>query len=403
MSAHKELLQVVSDLVAFNTVSHIDNPAEDQGTRQIADYIIDYSRLHGFAVNAFTYPARSGGAAEKVNLIITKGGDVPKLALSGHMDTVAVDQQKWQETKEAFCLTLKDGKYYGRGAADMKAFLAIAMVAGAQIKEAELSAPFGLYFTSDEEIGCIGVSELFGIGDVKEYSLIAPVPQYVVIGEPTKLTPINAHKGYLFISVKLGGKPGHSSDPDLGRSVVKLALPQVIQRLNRLEEKLRYITDPEGRFTPNFPTLNQGVVDTGKDAAKNKIAAGCEILLEIRLVPGQDVDETFRVVKMAVESVVSGIDGITADVSLKRRSTPPMLTASSSLVVQIARSLSGKEPEAVNFNTEGGIFNSCGAQTVIWGPGSIKQAHTDDEYIEEKYLEEDTVNGYINLIKQVCC
>ncbi len=416
MGTHAGLLRLAEDLVAQNTVSHPSTKEEDHSTRTIvADVVVPYLRKHGFTIRELPYwvsykegdkppvPSREPleGWVEKVNLVAQKGEGDPHLVLSAHMDTVSANPEEWTVTKDGpFKLTLQDGKYYGRGIADMKLFLALAMVAGGEIDESELEYPFALYFTSDEEIGCVGVSQLFGIQADGSRSSDVAVPKYVIIGEPTELAPVNVHKGYMFLQIELKGKTGHSAKPDLGRSVVKLALPKVIECLNRTELRLRFINDP--LFDPSYPTLNQGVVTTGSDAAKNKVAEKCEMHIEIRPVPGQDVDEMFRVVQLAVAGAIRDVAGITAEVKPMRRFTPPMVTPVESEIVQKAAQLFGKTVQAVNYNTEGGIFRSLGAETVIWGPGSIDQAHKNDEYVSASWLDESVVQLYARAIREMC-
>lgn len=416
VGTHAGLLQLASDLVKQNTVSHPSIKVEDHSTRTIVTKVVlPYLRAHGFTVRELPYwvnykeggkpeePSREPleGWVEKVNLVAQKGKGDPHLVLSGHMDTVSASLKDWTDkTPGPFQLTLHDGKYYGRGIADMKLFLALAMVAGGEIDESELVQPFALYFTSDEEIGCVGVSQLFGIQPDGRPSSDVVVPKYVIIGEPTNTVPVNVHKGYMFLQVQLMGKTGHSAKPDTGRSVVKLALPKVIECLNRTELRLRFITD--SLFDPPYPTLNQGVVTTGPDAAKNKVAEKCEMHIEIRPVPGQDVDEMFRVVQLAVAGAIRDIPGITAKVEPMRQFTPPMVTPVESPVVQMAMRRSETTAQAVNYNTEGGIFRRLGAETVIWGPGSIDQAHKNDEFVEARWLDESVVQLYARAIREMC-
>lgn len=436
MDINEELRQLTAKLVSRDTSSDAVDPTKDNSTREMANDIAEYLRARGFKITEYSYypdyPSIGGNSetertskkVEKVNLIASKGGDHPILALSGHMDTVQVDPEKWQPKSEALDLTLSDGRFYGRGAVDMKAFLAIAMVAGSRINESELKAPFALYFTSDEEIGCIGIRRLFGLLGNEGGSKDVPVPKYVVIGEPTQMVAINAHKGYIYLAVKMHGRGGHSSNPDMGRNAIELLVPAIVGQLNRIATKLRYITDKEERFYPNWPTMNQGKMYTDKDASKNKIAEECTIEFEIRTVPGQDEKEATWVVKQAVLAVVKRLNldnDVYAEVTQMRNPTPPMVTNVCSPVVQACRSLRETMSDlpaindlrgikttsngniSVNYNTEGGMFNSLESQSVIWGPGSITQAHTENEYIDERYLREDVVDQYANLIRQFCC
>lgn len=295
----------------------------------------------------------------------------------------------------------------------MKLFLAVAMKAGETIRESELKFPFALCFTSDEEVGCLGAKKLFQEKDFKN-----SVPaEWIVIGEPTEMIPLSAHKGYIYKTVSLIADEigGHSSNPQNGTSVIHKALPALLDKLSEFKKQMESIRD--NRFNPPFPTMNIGVITTdGKTwdhnkrqfvdikSAKNIIPGYCKVELEIRPVPGQDVQVIISVFENLVASLLNG-SGITMRLDEENQRAPslPMETPEDSPLVEIVEKISGKKSEAESFNTEGGIFNRKGCHSLIWGPGSIKQAHKPDEYVHESYFRQEIVDMYTELIRQACC
>jgi len=304
-----KLVKLAEKLVSFNTVS------QKSSTREIADFVSNYCENAGFIVEQYPYQNNKEGL-EKVNVIVRKGGKKSKLCLSGHMDTVPFNPNDWNTNP--LKLTKMGDKYYGMGITDMKLFLAIAMKAGEEVSEHELKYPFSLCFTSDEEVGCLGARKL-----TRKNVQIADL---IIIGEPTEMTPLNLHKGYIFLRIKLKGKTGHASDPKKGASVVELALIQVLQKLFEFKNILSEIIDK--RFYPPYPTMNIGVVTTdnqesGKKSAKNLIADFCKIELEIRPLPGQDSKELHHILKQIITKEISTIKNIDVQIEFGRAPTPP--------------------------------------------------------------------------------
>jgi len=408
----RELLELARLLVEQNTVSVAGRDAEiqTQSTIGIADICCDRLESGGFKIRRYPY---STNGVDKVNIVAIKGGDDPHLALSGHMDVVPVG--KWDPSPDPFQLTCQSGKYYARGIADMKLFDACAILAASRIPASALKRAVAVYLTSDEEVGCLGVKQLLkrGRGDSdseSEFSVVSPaheevpIPKFVVIGEPTELVPMYMHKGYLFLRITIRTqkeKPGHSSDPRSGASVIKTGLPEVLTALNRLEVELQQIRDE--RFAVPYPTVNPGVVGMGNGAAKNILATSCWIDFEARSLPSTPSEDLFRTVSETVKRAVHGIRGVEANVRYMRSPTPPMETPFNSVVVETAQKLSGNKPQTVAYNTEGGTFNRYGSECVIFGPGSIKQAHTRDEHVDERWLGTDVVDLYKRFIHAMCC
>jgi acetylornithine deacetylase len=375
-----EVTDILKKLIAMNTVS-------PESTQEIADFISNYLEGAGFAIEHQTYHVKR---VNKVNVIAQKGVGDLRLALSGHMDTVPFDKNEWRT--DPLQLTKIEDKYFGMGTCDMKGFIALAMVAGSRISVDELQYPFGLVFTSDEEVGCIGAKRL-----VREKGRIADM---IIIGEPTELCPFTMHKGYMYIAIELRGKRGHSSRPDEGINVVERALVPVLQKINEFKVHLGEIEDM--RFDPPYPTLNIGVVSTGDNAAKNIIADYCRIELDIRPIPGQNVSEIFRAFVAYMTEGNPSVNGVEIKIGYARAPTVPMETDVTAHITKEVEAMSGQTACSTSFNTEGGVFNASGAKSVICGLGSIQQAHRPNEFVHESYLAEDVVAKYASIIKRIC-
>lgn len=378
-----KLFDLTKKLVSFNTVS------PTASTRDIADFVSNYLERAGFTIEQYPYVT---DGKEKVNVVARKGGSESFLALSGHMDTVPFNEHDWKLSRNPLELREVCGKAYGRGVTDMKSFLAIAMEAGTMVQTSELKKPFALCFTSDEEVGCVGARKL-----VREQKV--RVAEHIVIGEPTEMIPVYLHKGYIYLAVELFGKKGHSSDPNKGKSVIDLALVPVLNRLFTFKRKLESTTDD--RFDPPYPTMNIGAIST-PGSSKNIVPSYCKIELDIRPVPGQDPEELFSVLRDYVQNGIEEMTGIKVKVWYARKHSPPMETPLDSPLVRAAVEASGREATTASYNTEGGIFNTGGTHCVIWGPGSIREAHKPDEFVEMKYLDERMVDIYAAFIRRMC-
>ncbi|MEK9151514.1 MAG: acetylornithine deacetylase [Patescibacteria group bacterium] len=381
-----DVIDVLRRLIGMNTVSH-------RSTREIADFVCNYLEPFGFTIEQHVYRLKDvekKADVEKVNVIARKGGDDLHLALAGHMDTVPFKQDEWRT--DPLELTKMGDKWFGRGTCDMKGFLALAMIAGSRISVSQLKRPFGLVFTSDEEVGCIGAKKL-----IRDKGRVA---EMYIIGEPTEFQPFILHKGYMYISIELRGKGGHGSRPADGINAVERGLLPILGKIEKFKRHLGDIVDI--RLDPPYPTLNIGVVSTGENSAKNMIADYCRVELEIRPVPGQDVHEMFHAFSNYLTDGEERVDGVGVKVAFKRAPTPPMETSREALVVREVERMCGHTACSTSFNTEGGVFNASGAHSVICGLGSIQQAHQPNEFVHEKYLTDAMVEKYIATILNIC-
>ncbi|WP_428487379.1 acetylornithine deacetylase [Rhodopila sp.] len=358
-------------LVAFDTTSRNSNLA-------LIEFIRDYLDRHGVA-----YRVSTDTTGQKANLhaIIgpnTAGG----LALSGHVDTVPVDGQAW--TGDPFTLRRRDGKLFARGACDMKGFVAACLAAVPDFQARELVRPLHLFISYDEEVGCFGARRL--IEDMADSGL---KPDMCVVGEPSGMQPILAHKGKLDLTVTVRGLTGHSSDPARGVNAVQAA-GEAIAWVAREARRLAMEGPFEPGFDPPHTTIHVGTVYGG--TILNIIPEHATFSMEWRGIPGDPperhmqrmrawIGETIEPAMKAVHATC----GFEYEVGLEMpgMALPPdhALTA---MVKQVTGSNSvGK----VSYGTEGGFYQQAGIPTIVCGPGHIVQAHQPDEWIAQSELD----------------
>jgi acetylornithine deacetylase len=352
--------QTLEALVAHDTTSAKPNAA-------IIEYLAQRLEAAGFALERFRYTDDAG--VEKTNLLARKGeGEVPALALVGHTDCVPYDLG-W---KEALTLTEKDGKLFGRGACDTKAFIACALSVAERVKT--LREPLLVLFTADEEVGCVGAKKLVEAQKGRA--------RFAIVGEPTQLTPIRAHKGYCLAELEVKGKEGHSAYPSVGAS----AIFRAGRLLTRLEElaRMQLREDIDVRFEPPYTTLNVGVISGGK--AKNIIPGSCKMILEWRPIPAQPIQH----VRTMVDGIIEGLRHTDPDFEVEvrfLRGDAGVDTSPDSRVVRFLEEQSGNKSQTIPFGTEAPQLTALGAEAVVFGPGDIKVAHRTGEFVPIADLE----------------
>lgn len=361
---------ILERLVGFDTTSHKTNIP-------LILYVEDFLRGHGVA--SYLVPTEDG---QKASLFATIGPeDVPGVALSGHTDVVPVDGQAWDS--DPFALTLRDGRYYGRGTADMKGFLACVLAAVPRFKAAKLKMPVHIAFSYDEEVGCTGVRPM-----IAEMGTTLPLPRVVIVGEPTDMRVVDAHKGPVRWQVDIAGRAAHSSMAHLGVNAITAA-GQIVAELARIEAELAART-PDRRFEPPYPTLQVTTIEGG--TASNIVPVSCRFGFEIRSMPGLDIGAIEdRLRAYIATACLPGMQAVApeAGITLTRtNSVPPFGTPAGSEAVALALALAGQnETFAVSYATEAGLFQDAGAPSVVCGPGNIAQAHTANEWIAVSELE----------------
>ncbi|MEW5738516.1 MAG: acetylornithine deacetylase [Myxococcota bacterium] len=355
-----ELLTLLRDLVAIDSTSTKSNGP-------MIDALEPRLTALGLACERQRYVDDAG--VEKVNLLATLGTGLPELALVGHSDCVPFDAA-W---KEALTLVERDGKLYGRGACDTKAYIACALTA-VQRTKGKLKKPVLLAFTADEELGCVGAKKLLEAGKGRT--------KRAIIGEPTSLRPIRANKGYCLAEVEVRGKEGHSAYPDTGAS----AIFRAARWLERIEAwslgELRVEQRPD--FVPPYATLNVGMISGGK--AKNVIPGACRFTLEWRPLPSQPVEAVLRAVEALRDALASEEPGFEATVKPLRMDRG-FETSADADVVRFLAERTGKTPDTVAFGTEGPQLAALGAVPVVFGPGDITVAHQTGEHVPKAELE----------------
>jgi acetylornithine deacetylase len=350
-----DTVEILRRLVAFDTTSRRSN-------LDLVHWAADYLERVGARVRL-----TSDTSGEKANILATIGPDVPGgIVLSGHTDVVPVDDQDW--TSDPFSLASRDGRLHGRGAVDMKGFVAACLAALPGWRARELRRPIHLALSYDEEIGCLGVPLL--IADMLAHE---PLPALAIIGEPTQMRIGLSHRGFYGYRSVFHGRAAHSSDPRLGASAIEPAAAFVaaLSGLGGAEAGERSGT-----------TVNVGKIAGG--SAINIVPERCEVIWEFR--PPDEA--AARAVFAEVENLLAGLSRDVSVETMPLARVLPLDCAAGSPAVAVARELGGLWPPlAMPFGTEAGFFQQVGIPALVCGPGSIAQAHQPNEWIASTELE----------------
>ncbi len=372
---HPPLVEMLRELIALPSVS-ATSARWDMGNRKVIDQLASWLQPLGFEVRIM--PLAKPG---KANLIATYGSGDGGLVLAGHSDTVPYDESRWQS--DPFVLDDRDQRFYGLGTADMKGFFALVIEAVSSLLERDFKAPLIILATADEESSMDGARALVE-SDVSG-------ARYAIVGEPTGLQPVRAHKGIIMENITIVGRSGHSSNPALGNSALE-AMHEVIGELLGLRGELQQRYQHPGFAVPT-PTMNLGCIHGGDNP--NRICGQCELHFDIRSIPGMDTAEIRQHIQRRLQPIAER-----RSINIGLRSLIGGVEAyeqpADSELVKIAEALSGKPAHAVNFATEAPFFQRLGMQTLVMGPGSIDQAHQPDEFIGH-----DQIRPTIALIQQL--
>ncbi len=362
---------MLARLVAFDTVSARSNLA-------LIDWIRGYLAGHG--VPARLVPNADG---TKANLLATigpaaEGGAV----LSGHTDVVPVEGQAW--SSDPFRASPRDGRLYGRGTADMKGFIAVALALVPEMLAGGLARPLHLALSYDEEVGCLGVPDLLAA-----IAAELPPPALAIVGEPTSMRVANRHKGVYAFRTEVTGLEAHSSAPQRAVNAVMVAA-RIIGFLERLAGELQ-AGPRDDDFDPPYATVNVGTIEGG--TALNIVPGSCAFRWELRPVPGLDADAVAdRLERFVASEVLPAMRAVSARAEVRTEATvkvPPLVAVAHSAAEALALALSGRNRAgAVSFAAEAGLFQEAGVASVLCGPGSIGQAHQPDEYVALDQLAE---------------
>jgi acetylornithine deacetylase len=366
-------LSILEELIGFNTTSCNSN-------LELIRYVEDY--LSQYGVKSILVNDEPGG---KANLYATIGpSDRGGVMLSGHTDVVPVEGQHWNS--DPFVLKQLNGKVFGRGSTDMKGFIACVLERVPQMVTAKLETPIHIALSYDEEVGCIGVRRLLDL-----MTNMPVVPSMAIIGEPTNMEIVVAHKGKRAIRVNVRGESAHSAYPTEGVNAIEVAA-QLVAHICEAQKKIEKNGPFDSGFRVPYTTLHVGTIRGG--TALNIVPNECSFDFEIRHLPEHEIDllisdiEKFAIdnlePKMHLKSPDAGIDFI------ELLGYPALFTAPNAPVVGFVRSLLDGEGEVekISFGSEAGLFSGqIGIPAVVCGPGSILQAHRPDEYVSLEQLK----------------
>jgi acetylornithine deacetylase len=367
-AAEPSVQELLKALVAFDTTSAESNLK-----------LIEFVRAHldGHGIASTLTPSQDG---TKANLFATIGpGGKSGIGLSAHSDCVPVEGQTW--ASDPFTLTARGGKLYGRGACDMKGFLACVLASVPLFTSRQLTEPVHIIVSYDEEVGCTGVRPL-----IARLGHDLPRPRVIIVGEPTSIGVIEAHKRIDAYRTTVTGREAHSSLPQLGVNAISYAA-ELIEEIDRISATLSTATND--RFDPPSSTVQVGTIEGGK--APNIVPKTCRFQWQVRGLPEADPDFVPKRLEAFAESLLPRMRRVAPTASidtLHQGSVPAFLAKPGSEAVALAMALTGADSTStVSYGTEAGLFEEAGCLAVICGPGDIAQAHAADEFVTVAQLE----------------
>lgn len=338
----------------------------DQSNAPLINLLAGWFADLGFSVEVQAVP----GSRDKFNMLASTGQGAGGLLLSGHTDTVPFDEGRW--SRDPFTLSECDNKLYGLGSADMKGFFAFIVDALRSVDITRLKKPLHILATADEETTMAGARYFTQSTRLR--------PDCAIIGEPTSLRPVRAHKGHLSNAIRIVGQSGHSSDPTRGVNAIELmhdAIGHIMQLRDTLQQRWRYPA-----FAIPWPTLNLGHIHGG-DAA-NRICACCELHMDIRPLPGMALNDLNALLAQALEPLSQRWPGRLTISELHAPIPGYECPGDNPLVTEVEKLLA-MPADVVNYCTEAPFLQTL-CPTLVLGPGSIEQAHQPDEYIETRVI-----------------
>ncbi|MFK8077008.1 MAG: acetylornithine deacetylase [Granulosicoccus sp.] len=365
-------INILTQLVGFESISaHPNEP--------IVSYIQDYLAQHGIE-STLSYD-KSG---LKANLFATIGPHCDGgLVFNGHTDVVPVAGQNW--STPPFTLTAIDDKLFGRGSVDMKGFLACMLASVSVFKDANLKKPIHLAFSFDEEIGGFGMPFLLDSIDS-----LGIRPEIVIVGEPTDMKLITAHKGGYEMRTEVIGYEVHSCDPTLGVNAIAVA-SQLINKIYDIAQRLSEQPHADSEFVPPYCTFNVGIIEGGM--ATNATAGQCHFNWEFRPMPGEDgqliISELQHYAETELLPAMKEIHEYSAIDIITDAPVPALNDKHAAKAAEFVSSITGlNSRDVVSFGTDAGYFSDKGMSTVVFGPGSISRAHKPNEFIKRGELQQ---------------
>ena len=364
-SAKPQSLDMIKRLIAFDTTSRESN-------LELIGFVRDY--LNDLGVESRLVHDETG---QKANLYATLGpSDRAGFMLSGHTDVVPVEGQPWDT--DPFHVSESGSRLYGRGTADMKSFIAIALTLAPEFLKRGLQVPIHLAFSYDEEVGCIGVRRLIDV--LKGFD---QRPYACIVGEPTSMKPVRAQKGKKSVRCHVHGLESHSALTDRGVNAVEAAA-EVIAHLKTMARRLRDDGAQDPAFDPPYTTVHTGKIQGG--TALNIVPRDCSFEFEFRYLPSDDPEALYReVLDYAEQTILPEMRAVSEATGFDWEdlwAIPGLAIGEDAELTQLVKALTGaNQTGTIAFGTEAGLFQQAGIPTVVCGPGDIEQAHKPNEFI----------------------
>ncbi|QYO70282.1 acetylornithine deacetylase [Vibrio cholerae] len=371
-------LEVYEGLISTSSISSTD-ARWDEGNEQVIAKLADWLSALGFSIQIDQV------APNKQNLIAKLGSGEGGLLLAGHSDTVPFDEGRWNYNPHA--LTQANNRFYGLGTADMKGFFAFIYEAVKNVDWSKQTKPLYVLATCDEETTMLGA---------RHFTENAPFkPDYCIIGEPTSLVPIRAHKGHVANAIRVTGKSGHSSNPALGVNAIEI-MHEVLFALMQLRDRLIKEYHHPGFEIPT-PTLNLGHIHGGD--SPNRICGCCELHYDVRPLPGISLDGLDNLMRDALREVQQKWPGRIELVPL-HDPIPGYECAHDHPFIHGISEICEQEAQTVNYCTEAPFLQQI-CPTLVLGPGSIDQAHQPDEFLAFEFID-PTVRVLSRAMQKYC-
>ncbi|EGR1835994.1 acetylornithine deacetylase [Vibrio cholerae] len=371
-------LEVYEGLISTSSISSTD-ARWDEGNEQVIAKLADWLSALGFSIQIEQV------APNKQNLIAKLGSGEGGLLLAGHSDTVPFDEGRWNYNPHA--LTQANNRFYGLGTADMKGFFAFIYEAVKNVDWSKQTKPLYVLATCDEETTMLGA---------RHFTENAPFkPDYCIIGEPTSLVPIRAHKGHVANAIRVTGKSGHSSNPALGVNAIEI-MYEVLFALMQLRDRLIKEYHHPGFEIPT-PTLNLGHIHGGD--SPNRICGCCELHYDVRPLPGISLDGLDNLMRDALREVQQKWPGRIELVPL-HDPIPGYECAHDHPFIHGISEICQQEAQTVNYCTEAPFLQQI-CPTLVLGPGSIDQAHQPDEFLAFEFID-PTVRVLSRAMQKYC-
>ena len=366
-ATHLDPLALMTKLISFPTVSRDSN-------LPLVDWVESYLDSHG--IPAHRVYDETG---EKAALFAHVGPDVEGgIVLSGHTDVVPVDGQAWDT--DPWTVIEKDGKYFGRGTCDMKGFDALSIWALVEAHHRGVTRPLQLALSYDEEVGCLGAPPM-----IDRMVETLPKASAVIVGEPSMMNAVTAHKGGLGLNTRIKGYEVHSSLMHTGVSAIMYGA-RLIEWANQTNAASA-AAEPSpvaAMFEPTFTTVHIGTIEGG--TADNITAKDCRFSVDMRVLPDESPERWREIYMEQVAGVVADMKAVHPDTAIEVDTTfwvPGLRPEEDGEAERIVRQITGDNGEhVVSYGTEAGQFQERDYSVVICGPGSIEQAHQPNEFIE---------------------